>query len=181
MALMTILLLLQAAPAIPGEDPVEPYVMADAKAGARPFHGTAMLRAFHGRAGIDRIVDDLVTTSQRDPRIGDILKGQDMIRLRRTLKEQFCYILGGGCSYTGRDMASSHKDLGIEGKDLNALVENLQAAMSREHVPIASQNALLAKLASTSAIADEPEGTRRMRAPAPPGRPDAGRSGRTAA
>ena len=122
--------------------------MRDTHAGARPARDTVLLEAFHGRAGIDRVVDDLVTTSQADPRIGDIFKGQDMIRLRRTLKEQFCVLLNGACRYTGRDMTASHKDLGIQAKDMNALVENLQAAMRREQVPFASQNAFIAKLAA---------------------------------
>lgn len=147
MLVLALLLLLQTVPAPPGEDPVAPYAMRDANAGGGPFKGVAMLEAFHGVAGIDRIVDDLVTTSQADPRIGDIFKGQDMIRLRRTLKEQFCVLLNGGCHYTGRDMASAHKNLGIQAKDMNALVENLQAAMRREGVTFPAQNAFLAKLA----------------------------------
>lgn len=141
-----LLILAQVAPAA-AEEPVPPYAVADGNAGAGPFAGTAMFAAFHGQAGITRIVDDLVATSQADPRIGDIFKGQDMVRLRRTLKEQFCYILHGGCGYTGRDMASSHKDLGIQAKDMNALVENLQAAMRREGVAFARANAFLSKLA----------------------------------
>ena len=129
------------------EDPVEPYVQRDANAGATPFAGHAMLDAFHGRAGIDRVVDDLVARNVADPRISDIFKAQDLVRLRRTLKEQFCYILGGGCAYTGRDMASSHKDLGLQVADFNALVDNLQKAMNAEKVSYRAQNRLLAKLA----------------------------------
>ena len=147
MLVLALLVLLQTAPVPPGEDAVAPYAMSDANAGGSPFQGAAMLAAFHGVAGIDRIVDDLVTTSQADPRIGDIFKGQDMIRLRRTLKEQFCVLLNGDCQYNGRDMTTAHKNLGIQAKDMNALVENLQAAMRREGVAFASQNAFLAKLA----------------------------------
>ena len=142
-----ILATLIAAQAVPGEDPVDPYPQSNANAGATPFAGDAMLRAFHGRAGIDRIIDDLVTRNVADPRISDIFKAQDMVRLRRTLKEQFCYILNGGCDYTGRDMTSSHKDLGLQVADFNALVENLQVAMQKEGVPYRAQNRLLAKLA----------------------------------
>ena len=147
MLVLALLALFQTAPTPPGEDQVAPYAMSDANAAGRPFKGVAMLEAFNGVAGIDRIVDDLVTTSQADPRIGDIFKGQDMIRLRRTLKEQFCVLLNGNCQYTGRDMTTAHKNLGIQAKDMNALVENLQAAMRREGVAFASQNAFLAKLA----------------------------------
>jgi hemoglobin len=141
-----LLLLVQAAP-VAAEEPVAPYAVSDANAGAHAFAGDGMAAAFHGQAGIGRIVDDLVTTNLADPRISDIFKGQDLVRLRRVLKEQFCYLLGAGCSYTGRDMASAHKDMGIQANDMNALVENLQAAMRREGVAFARQNAFLAKLA----------------------------------
>jgi hemoglobin len=67
--------------------------------------------------------------------------------LRRTLKEQFCYILNGGCAYSGRDMKSVHADHGVTTAEFNALVEILQAAMAREGVAFSSQNRLLAKLA----------------------------------
>lgn len=147
MLVLALLVLLQTAPTPQGEDPVTPYVMSDANSGGNPVKGVAMLKAFHGLTGIDRIVDEMVRTSQADSRIGDIFKGQDMIRLRRTLKEQFCFLLNGGCHYTGRDMANAHKNLGIQVKDMNALVENLQAAMRREGIPFSTQNAFLAKLA----------------------------------
>jgi hemoglobin len=134
-------------PTHPDEEAVEPYVPADANAGATPFEGDAMLRAFHGREGIARIVDELVDRSLADPRIKDIFAANDKARLRRTLKEQFCFILNGGCAYTGRDMTATHKDLGLQNADFNALVEHLQAAMDREKVPFRAQNRFLAKLA----------------------------------
>jgi hemoglobin len=131
----------------PGEQPVTPYPQSNANAGATPFRGQGMWKAFHGRTGVERIIDDMVEHNINDPRISEIFKNQDHVRLRRTLKEQFCYILNGGCAYTGQTMQASHKDMGIQNADFNALVENLQAAMRREGVSFASQNRLLAKLA----------------------------------
>ncbi|QQV79023.1 group 1 truncated hemoglobin [Sphingomonas aliaeris] len=131
----------------PNEDPVEPYEHSNANAGARQFEGEDMFRAFHGKEGIARVVDGMVDRNIADPRISDIFKGQDVVRLRRTLKEQFCYILNGGCDYSGREMKSSHKDLGLQAADFNALVENLQASMRDEKVPYLAQNRMLAKLA----------------------------------
>ena len=131
----------------PNEEAVEAYTPSNAHAAARPFEGDAMLKAFHGREGISRVVDDLVDRSLTDPRIKDIFASHDMVRLRRTLKEQFCYILNGGCDYTGRDMKTAHKDLGIQNADFNALVEHLQVAMDREKIPFRDQNRFLAKLA----------------------------------
>jgi hemoglobin len=130
-----------------GEYPVAPYTQSNANAGARPFSGKDIAAAFGGQQGIRRITSRLVELSSTDPRISDIFVNQDLIRLRRALFEQFCYILDAGCNYSGRDMATAHKDMGIRMADLNALVENLQRAMREEHVPFAAQNRLLSKLA----------------------------------
>jgi hemoglobin len=147
LTILALVVALSQAPTPPGEEPVAPYVQDDANAGATPFKGHGMWRAFHGTAGVDRIADRLVDLSLVDPRISDIFKGQDMVRLRRLLKEQFCTILNGGCGYSGRTMHDAHRDLGIQMKDMNALVENLQRAMAAEHVAFAAQNRFLAKLA----------------------------------
>jgi hemoglobin len=131
----------------PGEQPVDPYEQSDANSGAVQFQGQGMWHAFHEKAGVDRIVDGMVDRSIADPVIGEIFKGQDTLRLRRTLKEQFCYILNGGCAYSGRTMKEAHKNLGIQTKDMNVLVVNLQKAMAAEGVPFFAQNRFLAKLA----------------------------------
>jgi len=132
---------------VTGELPVDPYEQSDANAGAAPFSGDRMANAFGGKDGIRRISDMTVELSINDPRIADIFRNQDHVRLRRTLFEQFCYILNAGCKYTGRDMRSTHKDMGTQMADLNALVENLQSAMTQEGVSFANQNRFLAKLA----------------------------------
>ena len=131
----------------PGEQPVDAYTPSNANAHARPMADTATFEAFRGKDGLARIAGDTVDFSMADPRIKDIFATTDVPRLKRTLAEQFCYVLGGGCDYTGRDMASVHKDMGVTNKDFNALVENLQKAMDKEGVPFFVQNKLLAKLA----------------------------------
>ena len=144
----------------PGEQPVEPYVQSNANAGATPMRDDSVLKAFHGKEGLVRIARDLVDRNLADPRIKDVFATTDVVRLKRTLAEQFCYILAGpakdgGCDYTGKDMSASHKDQGITPRDFNALVENLQWAMDKEGVPFAAQNKLLAKLAPMSRQAIE--------------------------
>lgn len=139
----------EAAPvyAQPGEQAVDPYQASPANAGAKPFKDDSMARAFHGQDGIRRIVDRFVTANFADPRVGEIFMNQDKVRLKRTLFEQFCFILNAGCSYTGRDMKSAHKDMGVQQADMNRVVENLQKAMKAEGVPFPAQNRFLAKLA----------------------------------
>ncbi len=148
------LLILQAATALPapphampGEEAVDPYPVKPENLGARPFGGASMAEAFHGQAGIRRVVDDMIERAHSDPAISEIFKGHDRVRLSRTLFEQFCAILAAGCAYSGRSMKDSHRDLGIQQADLNRLVELLQAAMNREGISFAAQNRLLSKLA----------------------------------
>lgn len=135
---------------VTGEIPVDPYIQDNRHAAAMPFSGSTMAEAFGGQEGIRRIVNRTVELSEADPRIAAIFAAHDMVRLKRTLFEQFCYILNAGCDYTGRDMATSHKDLGIRMRDMNALVENLQTAMRDEKVGFPAQNRFLSKLAPMS-------------------------------
>lgn len=151
MTMLAALLLLQTqAPlphAMPGEEAIDAYEVSPRNAGATPFEGDGMARAFNGQDGIRRIVDRLVADSFDDPVIGEIFKSHDRVRLTRTLFEQFCFILNAGCSYSGRDMKSSHKDLGVAQRDMNRLVEILQRAMAAERVGFQAQNRFLSKLA----------------------------------
>ena len=133
-----------------GELPVDSYVQDNANAGATPFDGSQMAEHFGGRDGIRAIAERTVELSKADPRIAKIFIAHDMVRLKRTLFEQFCYILNAGCDYTGRDMRTAHDGMGLRKADLNALVENLQRAMREAGVPFAAQNRFLGKLAPMS-------------------------------
>lgn len=133
-----------------GEFPVDPYEQSNANAGALPFAGDSMATAFGGQGGIRRIAERTVDLSEADPRIATIFVAHDTVRLKRTLFEQFCFILNAGCTYSGRDMATAHKEMGLRMADLNALVENLQQAMREAGVPFAAQNRFLSKLAPQS-------------------------------
>lgn len=138
-----------------GEFPVDPYVQDNANAGANPYDSADLVKDFGGRDGIRRIAVRTVELSEADPRIADIFAAHDVVRLKRTLDEQLCYLLGAGCDYSGRDMRTAHKGMGLTKADLNALVENLQRAMREAGVPFAAQNRLLAKLAPMSKLVVE--------------------------
>ncbi|MBI1291749.1 group 1 truncated hemoglobin [bacterium] len=132
---------------MPGEEPVAPYVQSDANAGATPIADPAVLAAFHGRDGIARIANRTIDLALDDEELGPIFRPFDMVRLRRTLNEHFCYLLGGGCSYSGRDMTTSHADMGVETRHFNRLIVHLRMAMREEGVPFRMQNRFLALLA----------------------------------
>lgn len=131
-----------------GEYPVAPYTQSNENAGAKPIDNRAVLEAFNGPEGVQRIVERTVDDMQTDPRTADVLRASDFVRLRRTLGEQLIYILGAdGADYSGRDMATAHRDHGITTLEFNAVVEILQGAMEAEGVPFRMQNKLLARLA----------------------------------
>ncbi len=135
---------------VTGEFPIEPFSQDNANAGAEPFDNAKIARYFGGQEGIRKIAERTVELSEQDPRISAIFVARDTVRLKRTLFEQFCYLLNAGCDYSGRDMMAAHAGLGVKMADLNALVENLQQAMGEQDVPFAVQNRFLAKLAPMS-------------------------------
>lgn len=146
LAFPMIAVLAMAASPAPAQEAAPPE-QAVSVAAPPPFPGDAMFLAFHGQAGIDRIVDDLVARSLADRRVAAALDGADLARLRASLKTQFCYILGGGCPFAPADAGLAGRPQALASVDFGALVENLQAAMTREGVPPRVQNRLIARLA----------------------------------
>jgi hemoglobin len=116
-------------------------------AGATPIAGDGVYKAFHEKAGIQRIIDDFIVRVTTDPRIERRFDGANLDRLNLLLVQQVCYLTGGPCEYTGKDMKTAHAAMGLRNDDFNALAEDLQLSMDREGVAFAAQNRLLAKLA----------------------------------
>lgn len=106
-----------------------------------------LYKAFGGNDGLVRITDDLFVTVMADQRINGFFEAKKVPHIKAMLVEQFCQILNGGCTYTGKDMTVAHAQLGIQEGDFNALVEDLQKAMDMNNVPFSAQNKLLAALA----------------------------------
>lgn len=106
-----------------------------------------VFQAFGGMPGLTALMEDFMANLVADPRTARFFEGKELPRIKRELAEQFCAILGGGCTYSGRDMRTAHTGLGIDRAAFNALVEDLQLAMDKHKVPFRAQNKLLAVLA----------------------------------
>jgi hemoglobin len=107
----------------------------------------SVYQAFGGKEGIAAIVNDLLINLQADPRTKPYFVDVSAKRFKQKLAEQICQQTGGPCEYTGRTMKESHKGLGIDRPAYYALIEDLQLAMDKHHVPFRAQNKLLAKFA----------------------------------
>ena len=106
-----------------------------------------VLDEFGGEAGLTALMETFMVGLVADPRTKPFFANADQERVKRQLTEQFCVILGGDCTYSGRDMRSAHVGQNIDRGHFNALVEILQVAMDQHGVPFRAQNKLLAKLA----------------------------------
>jgi hemoglobin len=116
-------------------------------AGATPIAGDSIYKAFHEKEGIQRIMDDFIVRITTDPRIKRRFEDANLQRLNLLLVQQVCYLTGGPCEYSGKDMKTAHAQMGLHNDDFNALAEDLQLSMDREGVSFNAQNQLLAKLA----------------------------------
>src|SRR5262245_47999810 len=60
-------------------------------------------------AGITAVVDQFLANVVADARINHFFANVDAARLRKLLIEQICAGTGGPCTYTGRDMKTTHQ------------------------------------------------------------------------
>lgn len=102
---------------------------------------------FGGKPGLVTLMDDFMVNLMADARTRPYFADTDREHIKLELVDQFCVILDGPCTYTGKDMEKVHRNLGINRAAFNALVEDLQKAMDKNNVPFRAQNKLLAKLA----------------------------------
>ena len=110
-------------------------------------HAETLYDDLGGETGVHAIVEQAMQRWLADPRIAPTFADSNIKRLSRLLVQQFCQLTGGPCHYTGRDMASAHRALGLNRAQFNALAEDLQDAMTFVGVGFHTQNRLIAILA----------------------------------
>jgi len=99
-----------------------------------------------GQPAITAVVDQFVTNVAADERINGFFGNTDIANLKAKLVEQICQASGGPCTYTGKDMKTTHEGMGITEAQFNALVEDLIAALDQFKVPEQEKGELLGLL-----------------------------------
>ena len=107
---------------------------------------TGLYERLGGKAAITAVVDKFVGNVANDARINGRFATTDIPRLKGHLVDQVCAATGGPCTYTGRDMVTTHAGMHITNSEFLALVEDLVAALDSFKVPQAEQNELLGLL-----------------------------------
>ena len=104
-----------------------------------------------GRDAIVMVVDSFVARVAADGRINKKFARSDIPRVKTMLIDQICNATGGPCTYTGRSMKETHRNMGVTDGEFDALVEDLVATLNQFNVAKADQDALLNTLGSMKA------------------------------
>jgi len=100
---------------------------------------------------IAAVTDELLARLLNDPQLGVFWKGhsENSLRRDRQLVVNFmCEAAGGPVFYTGRDMPTSHKGLGISASDWEVFMRHAAATLEKFAVPAIERGEVLAFLTS---------------------------------
>jgi hemoglobin len=99
-----------------------------------------------GKDAITAVVDDFVGRVAADNRINGFFAKANVPRLKMMLVDQICEASGGPCKYTGRDMKTAHRGMGVTNAGFDALVGDLVAALDKFNVGEREKQELLGAL-----------------------------------
>jgi hemoglobin len=99
-----------------------------------------------GKSAITAVVDTFVARVAADTRINKKFARSNIPRVKTELVDQICAQTGGPCTYTGRTMKETHRNMGVTDGEFNALVDDLVASLNTFKVPKREQDELLAAL-----------------------------------
>ena len=109
--------------------------------------GGSLFERLGGKDAITAVVDDFVARCAGDARINGKFARTDIARLKASLVDQVCEATGGPCTYTGRDMRTTHDGMAVTGGEFEALVADLVATLDKFGVGEAEKAELLGALA----------------------------------
>ena len=98
----------------------------------------AVVDQFVGHVAADKRINGFFAHTASDP--------ERLKMFKMHLVSQICEASGGPCKYTGKDMKTAHKGMGVSGGDFGALVEDLVWALDRLHVGKTEKDELLSAL-----------------------------------
>lgn len=102
-----------------------------------------------GQAAIEAVVKDFAGRVLADARVNKKFARSDAPRLVANLTDFVCMATGGPCKYTGLDMKTAHKNMGVTTGEFNALAEDLTATLNHFKVPDKERGELMGAIAAT--------------------------------
>jgi len=109
--------------------------------------GASLYDRLGGKDAITAVVKDFVEERvAKDNRINAQFANTDIPALESKLVDQICQATGGPCTYTGKDMKTTHAAMKITNADFDALVDDLKASLAKFKVGAKEQEELLGTL-----------------------------------
>ena len=108
--------------------------------------GGSLYGRLGGKDAIVAVIDAFVASCAADSRINGKFARTDIPRLKANLVDQVCAAAGGPCTYTGRDMRTTHDGMAVTAGEFDALVEDLVATLDGLGVGATEKAELLAVL-----------------------------------
>lgn len=106
-----------------------------------------------GEPAITAVVDDFTSRVAANPKVNFLRAGKyasiDVPRFKQHLVNLVASVTGGPQKYTGRDMKTAHKGMGINDFEFDALAEDLVAALDKFKVPSKEKDELLKIVGAT--------------------------------
>ena len=100
-----------------------------------------------GKDAITAVIEEFVGRCASDDRINGKFIRTDVPRLKANLIDQVCQATGGPCTYSGRDMRTTHDGMAVTAAEFDALVEDLVATLDKFGVAETEKTELLNALA----------------------------------
>jgi len=119
-----------------------------------PDQAKTLYERLGGYDAIAAVADILLPRLENDAQLGRFWanRGDDgLAREKQLLVDYLCANAGGPLLYTGRDMLTSHKGMGITESDWQILIDHLKASLAKLQVPQQEQDDVLAFIDSTRA------------------------------
>ncbi len=112
----------------------------------RMSSGKSLYDRLGGKSSISSVVDQSVANVAADTRVNGGFVITDIRKLKGHLVDQVCMATGGSCTYSGRDMKTTHAGMKIPNGDFVAFVEDLVKALDMFKVPAQEKGELLSLL-----------------------------------
>ncbi|HEY8132154.1 MAG TPA: group 1 truncated hemoglobin [Thermoanaerobaculia bacterium] len=111
----------------------------------------SLYKRLGGYDAIAAVTDDFIGRLATDKQLSRFFVGHSedsLHRIRQLIVDQLCAATGGPCFYTGRDMKTTHKGMGISEADWNATVNHLIATLEKFKVGAKEKEELLGAIST---------------------------------
>lgn len=102
-----------------------------------------------GYDALAAVTDDFIGRLATDPKLSKFFVGHSedsLKRIRQLVVDQLCAATGGPCVYTGRDMKTAHKGMGITAEQWAIAAGHLVATLDKFKVPEREKKEVLAAI-----------------------------------